>query len=416
MAAEDASGRVIEVNKGVIGPRAPRPKTVRPRKISDYPAVPAVYLEVAQKLSSPLALGPPICDELIAVVQHLFTEEEAGVARHLARFTGRNAAELARAERRPLDEVEPILRRLGFEKRVIGAGGPDEDPRYRMMPLMPGVFEMVLISETIDSMSPWHRRFAELFEALYETGYSTEYQDKPVYFTRALSVGAAIDAHPAALPSDRLEAVLDRFEVFGIGECQCRTSAEVAGHGCGRPKGNCTVMGEWAERGIREGWLKPVSRRGALEIKREAESHGLVTWIVNVESAKGQASCSCCGCCCKAFRLVTEFNVPGAIAPAHFLPRFDLAQCSFCGKCARNCPLGAIAIDTREKTHRHLRERCIGCGLCAVACDARKAVGMEPVPRYKLPYRSWFSMLAMNVPGMAATAWKAWRRHRPDSP
>ena len=42
--------------------------------------------------------------------------------------------------------------------------------------------------------------------------------------------------------------------------------------GCGKPLGNCTVMGQWAERGIAQGWLRPVSRQTVLEIKREAEA------------------------------------------------------------------------------------------------------------------------------------------------
>ena len=81
--------RIIEVNGQIIGPVAPRAKTVRPRKLSDYPHVAAVYLDVARRLASPLRMGPPICDELMAVVQHLFTEEEAGVVRHLGLYRGR---------------------------------------------------------------------------------------------------------------------------------------------------------------------------------------------------------------------------------------------------------------------------------------------------------------------------------------
>ena len=41
--------------------------------------------------------------------------------RHLGMFAGRSAAGLARAEHRPLDQVEPILQRLSEEKRVIVA-------------------------------------------------------------------------------------------------------------------------------------------------------------------------------------------------------------------------------------------------------------------------------------------------------
>ena len=396
-----------------VGAGAPS-RTIEVRAVGvnrpgDYPGVPGAYLDVARKLASPLVIGPPICDELMALLQHLFTEEEASLVRHLGPVQGRTSSQVARAERRPVEQVEPVLRRLAFQVRAISAAGPQGEERYRLLPIMPGMFEMVLIGESLDSLSPWHRRFIELFEALYETGYVAEYQDDPPKMARALTVGRVIEAHPMALPSDRLEVVLDRYDAFGIGQCQCRTSSAALGKGCDRPRGNCTVMGQWAEQGIRDGWLKKASRENVLDVKREAESHGLVTWIMNVESTAGQASCSCCGCCCKAFRTVTEFSVPGVIAPAHFTPRFDLARCTWCGRCAEVCPVRAVEVDARAKTHEHLRARCIGCGLCAVACDRAKAVTMAPIPRYKLPYRSWFSMLLHNAPAMARTAWKVWR-------
>jgi hypothetical protein len=86
--------------------------------------MPAVYLDVAKKLSNPLLMGPPICEELMAFVRHLFTEEEAGIVRHLAVFRGRSEEDLARAAHRPVQEVRPILHRLAVEKRAIGCGGP----------------------------------------------------------------------------------------------------------------------------------------------------------------------------------------------------------------------------------------------------------------------------------------------------
>jgi Pyruvate/2-oxoacid:ferredoxin oxidoreductase delta subunit len=412
MSDRNAHRKVFEVKKSLIGPAEARPRSVQPKRLSDFRGVPAAYLEVARKLSSPLLLGPPLCDELVAFVQHLFTEEEAGVVRHLGMFRGRNAEELARAEHRPLDQIEPILRRLSFEKRAIAASGPEGEKRYRLQPIMPGIFEMVLIGESPDALSPWHRRFIELFEALYETGYSLDYREGPTRMVRFLPVHQAIEAHPAALPSDKLEPLLDRFETFGIGQCQCRTSMRSLGRGCDKPVGNCTVMGQWAEQGVRDGWLRPVGRKDVLQIKREAESHGLVTWVMNVEATKGQASCSCCGCCCHAMRMVNEFNVPGLFAPPHFRPRFDGAKCSFCGKCAKNCPMGALVVDVRQKTQKYLRERCIGCGLCLLACDRQRAVAIEAVPDNQLPYRSWFSYLAHSAPSIARTAWKVWRERR----
>jgi len=385
---------------------------VRPKKAADFPHLSAAYLDVVKKLSSPLLMGPPVCDELVAFVEHLFTEEEAGVTRHLGQFAGTTARQIARAEHRPVEQIEPILRRLSREKRAIAASGEGDATKYRLMPIMPGIFEMVLIGESPETMSPWHRRFAELFEALYETGYSSDYQQglkEPSSFVRVLPVGRAIEAHPMALPSDYLEVVLDRYKVFGIGNCQCRMTMQVRGQGCGKPIDNCTVMGQWAQKGIEQGWLKQVSRNDVLEIKREAESHGLVTWIMNAESSKGQASCSCCGCCCHAMRIANEFNAPGVLRPAHFTPRFDDARCTYCGKCVKICPMGALEMNLEERTRKYLAERCIGCGLCAVACGSRDAIAMEPVPDYKLPYKSWFSLQFHSGAQMLKSAWKVWR-------
>lgn len=404
--------QIIEVNQQIIGPTPPKGSTVRARKLSDYPHLPEAHRDVVRLLSSPLLMGPPVCDELVALVQHLFTEEEAGVARHLGLYSGRTAAALARAEHRPLHQIEPILDRLSNQKRIIARSGSEGDYHYRLLPIVPGIFEMTLIAHTPESLTDWHRRFIELFEALHNTGYSLDYKDHAKPVVRYLPVGKAIEAHPMALPSDKLEVVLDQFDVFGIGQCQCRMAMQEIGKGCGKPISNCTVMGLWAEQGIEEGVLRKVSKQEVLQIKREAESHGMVNWMMNVQSARGQCSCSCCGCCCHALRGVNEFNAPGFIAPPHFLPRLDASRCTYCGKCATNCPMGAIVVDTRQKTHDFLRERCIGCGLCVLACDRQHALAMEPVPDYKLPYRSWYSLIAHAAPGMLLQSWKVWRQRR----
>jgi len=402
--------KVIRVDNSLIGPAEPRQKTVCAKRPSDYPGVSKAHLTVAKKLSSPLLMGPPICVELIAFVEHTFTEEEAGLVRHLSAPRGRTAEQIARRARRPLDEVDSILGRLANQKRAIGCDGADTKRRYRLMPIMPGIFEMVLIGESPETLSDWHRRFAELVEALFETGYVVEYQNRRAPFVRFLPVGPVAGGHPMALPSDQLEVILDRYDAFGVGHCQCRMSTPPTGVGCGRPLEVCTAFGQWAEQGIQAGWLRGVSRKSLLDIKREAESHGLVTWVINVESAKGQASCSCCGCCCKAMRAVTEFNAPGMMAPPHFMPKFDDTSCKHCGNCAKACPMGAITLDRQQKSLHHQPARCIGCGLCQLACEKQHAIEMQPVPDYRVPYKSWFSMLLRNAPSILRTSWNVWRQ------
>jgi Pyruvate/2-oxoacid:ferredoxin oxidoreductase delta subunit len=411
MESTNLGHRTIEINRPIIDPSTPPIKSVTPRKISDYRHIPKVYLDVAQKLSSPMLLGPPICDELMAFVQHLFTEAEAGAVRHLIPFVGKTAFYVAKAEHRPFEQIKPILDTLAFEKCAILCYGSDNRRKYSLMPVTGGIFEMVLISHSMDTLTDWHRRFIELFEALYETGYTSEYAHALPPSIRYVPVGKALDAHPMALPTDRLEIILDQYDTFAIGNCQCRMAMEALGRGCGKPIGNCMIIGQWAKRGIELGQIREVSKKQAMEIKREAEAHGMVNWMMNVASSKGQSSCSCCGCCCHAMRGINQFNTPGFLAPPHFLPKFDLEKCTFCGRCAKNCPMGAICVDAKSKSHRHVLERCIGCGLCMLACEAKKAVVMGPVPQYKMPYRSWYSYLFHAVPGIVKTSWKAWRCH-----
>ena len=169
-----------------------------------------------------------------------------------------------------------------------------------------------------------------------------------------------------------------------------------------------------AEFLIRNGKMRRVKKRDVLEIKAEAAAAGLASFIVEIElrDSLSGASCSCCGCCCGALRTISEFNVPGMIAPPHFMPKIDLTKCTYCGKCAKGCPVGALVVDVKGKSCQHLPERCIGCGLCAVACDKQHAIQMEPTPKYRKPPKSLLSALLRVAPNYLRNAWSVWTKYR----
>jgi len=170
---------MIQVKGGIIGPREPRRKTVKVKKISDYPGVSKAHLEVAEIYGDHrLAGGVPICDELIALIQHLFTEEEAQVMRHIKPGTKETAKSLAEAEHRPVEEIKKVLNSLSREKRIILSMGSGEERIYLTIPILPGVFEFVLARTSMDSLTDWHRRFCELMEKLFETGYQLDHRSK----------------------------------------------------------------------------------------------------------------------------------------------------------------------------------------------------------------------------------------------
>jgi NAD-dependent dihydropyrimidine dehydrogenase PreA subunit len=47
--------------------------------------------------------------------------------------------------------------------------------------------------------------------------------------------------------------------------------------------------------------------------------------------------------------------------------------------------MGALTIDTKNRTRSFAAERCVGCGQCVVACEKNRAVELVPVPGYEPP-------------------------------
>jgi H+/Na+-translocating ferredoxin:NAD+ oxidoreductase subunit B len=384
------------------------------KTIGDYPQVSKAHQALIKTYSNVFFTGPPISDELVALIEHMFTEEEADVVQHIKPWRFKTAASIASSTGRPLQEVKDILNRLAHDKYVIYSLGQGGKAHYFILPIIPGTFEAVLMRVSPDGVSPWLKRFAELFEALFATGFIASYHHKPVGAVRYLPVGEVVQAQPMALPSDRLEYIMERHKDFAVGVCQCRLSKQLVGDGCDRMLETCTFMGDFATMFIREGRMRRSSMREVLEIKAEAEKQGLVTWTMNDESTKFfKAACSCCGCCCTVLRVISDFNTPGLVAPPHFIPGIDAAACACCGKCVEICPMKAMVVikEGEGKRHIHKNERCIGCGLCVVACP-NKALAMVELPGYKNPPANTLAYMARYGHNFSLNTLYAWSSRR----
>jgi Pyruvate/2-oxoacid:ferredoxin oxidoreductase delta subunit len=376
--------RMIQKKDGVIGPIEPKIPNVKVKAFGDYPSVPRSYLEVAENYGPDLS-GPPLCDELVELICHMFTEDEADILRHLKPGEYKTAAEMAERAHRPEEEVQKVLNALAREKYIIMSAGRPPQTRYFLIPIVPGAFETILVRTSMDTLTDWHKKFAKLYSTLYDTGFSALKSKVQKPGIRYLPVGEVIESVQYALPYDYFAEYIERFDDFAVALCQCRMVEELAGRGCGRPMENCTSMGKSALAMVKSGRGRKVEKQELLEIKKKAEASGLVTWAMLLEREGNSTSCSCCGCCCGMMRSISEFNMPGRIAPPHFLPECDLDKCSYCGKCALGCPMGAITIDTKNKTRGFAAERCIGCGLCLVQCEKEQALTLKPVPGFEAP-------------------------------
>jgi Pyruvate/2-oxoacid:ferredoxin oxidoreductase delta subunit len=358
------------------------------------PGVTPAQLKIVEFYSQAFILGPPPSKELLAFVVHLYTPEEAEVVQHLPLIYGRTARAISPKIKRPENEVEIILSRIADEKRAILAFGEPGKPRkYGLMPLVPGTMELVMMEGKNDD---WHRRYGQLFEAVYETGYIKDVLKKRIPATRYIPVQETINAIPTALSTDRLTQMMEENKSFGLGTCQCRQAKAFSGHDCGLPRDTCLATGSLADFLISRNIMRRVDRSEALESKLKANAAGLATMSMNVEFREPNISCSCCGCCCVILRTISQFNTPGLIAPPHFIPKRDESKCLKCGLCQSKCPMGSHFLS--EKGWAFRRERCIGCGVCASVCPAR-ALAMEPVEHYHRPPANYFGLGLKMTPG-----------------
>ncbi len=339
-------------------------------------------------------MGPEICDELIDFITHLYTEEEAEVIQYITPLSLRNAKEISRLSKKPLDEVRKILQKVEKEKcslltfEVVGV------KYYAILPIVPGTAEMVLYKTDPNAYTSWHKEFARRFEKLYNTGYIIHYfEHKPSNLYRFVPSYPLIKDNPFALPSDKLPEIFDRHSYIAVSPCLCRLSAKFNGHWCGRPIETCISFGKRAQQAVAQNRARKIELSEALEIKLRAEEAGLSNWIENhqTQGMEGNTSCSCCGDCCVVLLTITKFNKPGLIAPPHFMPKIDLEKCIHCGKCMQVCNTKAHQVS--EEEHLFDALRCVGCGLCVRVCPVG-ALKLEPVPSYKAPPKNRLEYLA----------------------
>jgi ferredoxin len=308
------------------------------------------------------------------ILEILFTPEEAALA---ARLPVRpvTAARLAADLGIPQPELEARLEPLCERGAVVDFVNPRTGRRsYLLAPPVVGFFEYSLMRAS-DGIPK--KRMAEALEA-YVRGDPTFARET---FGRETVVGRALvheaelaDDAPEVLDWQRASEVVGRARGWAVSLCYCRHASEHLGRRCDAPMDNCLSVNGGAEFVVRRGFGRAIGRTEALELLARARESGLVQIADNVRS-RPTFVCNCCGCCCEQLHAISRWGLP-AVNPSGFVPRRDAARCAGCSRCARACPVGAIAMEpvpTPGSRRAGLApridlERCIGCGVCAGAC------------------------------------------------
>lgn len=339
-------------------------------------------------------------EKLLELIEHLFSPEEAGIAKHLPYYFPRRAKTIARRSRRSVSEVVPILERLAERRVILRAGSRG----YALLPLIPGMFEYLLMD---GRDSPWRRRYARLINELYATGFTRRYSTTYVPATRYIPLDSAIEHQECILETDRISAMIEAHEHLAVlNVCQCRQSQVMDGKSCQRaaPEDGCLAFGSFAKGVEQSGTGRMVSRAEMRAIVKDRWEKNLVFWAANVAPDKPNFICTCCDCCCHLLEGIEKFNSRVCIAQPHFLAEVDMSACSHCGACVAVCNTHAHSLKDQE--HAYAQRLCIGCGLCIKACG-QEAIVMRANPAYQRPSSSWLSLALRVMPAGLVAAIRA---------
>jgi Pyruvate/2-oxoacid:ferredoxin oxidoreductase delta subunit len=174
------------------------------------------------------------------------------------------------------------------------------------------------------------------------------------------------------LPSQTVEAIINKFDDIAVGYCFCRQRRRLLGEPCSTeaPTLNCFTFGKSARHTIAQGFAQKVSRQDALKIMHEAENAGLIHKAFHPgsrESKEETSICNCCKDCCDTLRLWRSGTLP-LINSTYHLSVIDRDACTGCGTCVAWCPTDAIALLDDDGLAQRDESACLGCGVCSRFC------------------------------------------------
>lgn len=314
-------------------------------------------------------LWAPPTDALVKILRMMFTEEEAEFALCLTPRL-ETAAQIAQRTDKEAETVRTLLEQMAQRGLVRKHLGPPD--RYGLLPTAPGIWEVTFAKK---ERNPCTEELARLWRRHYEQGWATEMHGRiktPVL--RVLPCAQSVPSEIEVLPYENVSEVLRTADFGAVCHCACRSAAELAGEGCGKPTDVCLMFGDFAKFLVGTNRARRINYEEALEVLRRAEEAGLVHLTMNTTDAV-VSICSCCSCCCTQHRAIGYLPKPSAIAKSRFVVSLKADLCSGCRACGDRCQVKAITCS--EERVEVVLERCIGCGLCVNTCPSKALMLIE---------------------------------------
>lgn len=316
----------------------------------------ARYIELAARIG----LGQ---SERIPRLFSLITDpSEAALLLELPSSAPTLAQKLGRSE----EEIASALRTL-FVKGVVFPSGKTDPPSYRMCR------DLVQFHDASILWPGAPREFLDLWQDFMEAEWPDVAkkfnQLMPRPFTRVIPVGITIQAKTHVLAFEDVEEIISDARTIAVTKCTCRLTA----HKCDKKLETCIQINRAADYTLERGTGRRLGKEEALDLVRECEEEGLIHVVMNKQNVD-HFICNCCACCCQTMPVLIKHNI-SVIEPSRFAARVDADLCTACEACLDRCFFGAISME--DGTAVVNESKCMGCGLCQVACPADAISLME---------------------------------------
>ena len=347
--------------------------------LTESPVLDPAYVHLQQRLDR-MPIGAPAHRSLFLMLQELYTTEEAALAATMP-FRPSSLEKIARRANVSARRTAEILDTLVHKGLVADLPRPDGRMAYFLNPTVVGFFEftMMRVRHDVDQA-----RVARLL-------WDYVRQDPELAFLRMAAGGPTFIARPlvhedAVEPEtyseivdwERATAVVEAAGSWAEGLCHCRHVKQHLGKRCAYPLEHCLSLGMGADYLVRAGIARRIDKARALDVLVHAREHDCVQMVDNVQR-RPTFLCNCCSCCCEileGFRVLRESH--GTVTSG-FVAESSEAECNGCGKCAKVCPISAIALlpdvqppapgRPRRKVRAQVNaELCLGCGVCRRPC------------------------------------------------
>ena len=344
----------------------------------------------------------PASEHLLPSFRAFFTPEEAALLTGLP-FKPAELKDLAALKDIPPDDLRAkldVLARKGVVWRTEKDGKILYNLNDAFFIFFRGPFSAIHLDPAAEASAPFLNRY-------FRDGWMDQLAPAGTKPLRTVPIGGTIGDPRRIAPYEDAMSIVEAQDFLSLSNCACRQRKRVDPNSaqCKHPEEVCLHFGELARYLVDNGLSRPISKKEARDILKEAAEAGLVHAVSNRQEDV-DTICNCCGCSCVFFESYQVLKHNKSHDFSNYRLTIHTETCKACGLCVQRCPVQALQIQDfptgtnkpRETSRLVASDRCLGCGVCVYKCPTQ-SLSLEPRAEIQEPpkdRREWMTKFIMD--------------------